>query len=84
MHGERKFIKSVGEESQVVKRGGEYHCFWEEYYVEKRERGSNIIFPIILGLLGRISSDKEGKRTEFFLEENEDLKQMFVGKKSKF
>ena len=29
--------------------------------MEKRERGSNIIFPIILMLLGRISSGEEGK-----------------------
>ena len=29
------------------------------------ERGSNIIFPIILKLLGRISNEEEGKGTEF-------------------
>ena len=47
---DRKFFKFVGEEYQVVKRGREYHN------VEKRKSGSNIIFPIILRLLGRISS----------------------------
>ena len=46
----REFIKSVGEEFQVVKRGREYNGCWEEYNV-KRARGSNIIFPIILRLL---------------------------------
>ena len=30
----------------------------------KRDRGSNIIFPIILRLLGRISSGKKGKGAE--------------------
>ena len=43
-------IKSVGEEYHVVKRGREYHSFREEYNVEKRERGSNIIFPLIVRL----------------------------------
>ena len=37
---------------------------WEEYNLEKRERGSNIIFPIILRLLGRISGGGKGKGTE--------------------
>ena len=31
---------------------------------KKRERGDNIIFPIILRVLGRISSGEEGKWTE--------------------
>ena len=56
-----KFIKSVEEECQVVKRGREYHGCGEEYNVEKRERGSKIIVPMILKLLGRIS---RGKVTE--------------------
>jgi len=30
-----------------MKRGRIYHGCGEEYNVEKRERGSNIIFPII-------------------------------------
>ena len=30
-----KFIKSVGEDYQVVKRGREYHGLWEESNVEK-------------------------------------------------
>ena len=32
----------------------------EEYKVEKSERGSNITSPMILRLLGRISSGVEG------------------------
>ena len=36
----------------------------EEYNVEKRERGSNIIFLIILKLLGRISREAGEKGTE--------------------
>ena len=47
-----KSIKSVGEEYQVVKGGREYPGYGEEYNVEKRERGSNMIFPLILRLLG--------------------------------
>ena len=31
---------------------------------KKRERGSNIIFPIISRLLGSISNEKEGKGTD--------------------
>ena len=42
-----EFIKSVGEESQVVKRGREYHGCGEKFIVEKRERGNNIIFTVI-------------------------------------
>ena len=60
-----KFIKSVGEEYQVVKRGREYQGCGEEYNVEKRI--SKIIFLIILRLLGRISSGEEGNRTEMFM-----------------
>ena len=30
-----KFIESDGEEYQVLNRGREYDCFWEEYNVEK-------------------------------------------------
>ena len=33
---------------------------WEEYNVEKSERGSNIIFPIISRLLERISIGEKG------------------------
>ena len=51
-----KFIKANGEECQVVKRGKENHGCGEEYEVEKRESGINIIFPLLLRLLGRISS----------------------------
>ena len=45
-----------------MKRGREYHGCGEEYNMEKRERGSKIICPIILRLLGRISSEEEGKK----------------------
>ena len=50
---------SVGEEYQVVKRGREYHGCGEEYNMEERVRGTNIIFIIILRLLGRISSEEK-------------------------
>ena len=43
-----------------MKRGREYHGYWEEYNVEKGEMGSNIIFPIILRLLGRILIEVKG------------------------
>ena len=65
------FIKFAGEEDQVVKRGREYHGCMEEYNVEKRERGSNIIFPVIIGQFGRKSSGEEDGN---FGEENQDLK----------
>ena len=39
-----EFIKSVGEQLQVLKRGISW--LQEEYNVDKRERGSNIIVPI--------------------------------------
>ena len=54
-----EFVKSAGEEYQFVWRGSEYHGRREEYNVEKSERGSNIIFPLISGLLGRISGGEE-------------------------
>ena len=38
--------------------------------MEKKERGSNIIFPITFRLLGRISSEEEGGN---FGGENQDL-----------
>ena len=55
----------AGEEYQVVKRGREYQGCGEEYNVEIRI--SKIIFPIILRLLGRISSGEEGNGTEMFM-----------------
>ena len=45
---------------------------------KKRERGSNIICPIILRLLGRISSGDEGKGTKTKIKKN------WVGKNIKF
>ena len=48
-----------------MKRGREYHGCDGKNITWKKERGrSNIIFPIILGLLGRISSWEKGKGTE--------------------
>ena len=63
----KKFIKSVGEEYQVVKRRRECNGCGEENNVEIRERGNNIIFPIILRLFtGRILSGENRKGTEIF------------------
>ena len=44
-----------------MKREREYHCYGKEFNVEKRELGINIIFPVILRLLGRISSRERGE-----------------------
>ena len=55
------FTKAVGEENHVWKRRRSYQGCVEEYNVEKREMGSNILFPVTLRLLGRISSREEGK-----------------------
>ena len=52
-----KFIKFVGEKN----------------IIEKREKGSNIIFPIILRLLGRMSSGEKGKGTEIYWKKIEIL-----------
>ena len=52
-----------------MKRGREYHSCGEEYNMEKREMGSNIIFPIIFNLLGRISSGEKGNEDRNFGEE---------------
>ena len=46
----------------------EYHDCGEEYNVERREKGSNFIFSIILRLPGRISS---GEGNDNFWEENQ-------------
>ena len=61
-----KFIKSIREEYQVVKRRKEYHSFGEEYKMKKRERGSNIIFSIIFRLLEEYKREK-GKGTKINL-----------------
>ena len=59
--GRGTFIKYLGEEYQVAKGGGEGILrLLGQYYVKKREKGVNIILPMILRLLGRISSGKEG------------------------
>ena len=58
-------IPSLASLLQVVKRGREYHGSGKEYIVEKKGLWeSNIIFPLILRLLGRISIGEEGKETE--------------------
>ena len=59
---------SFGEEYQVVMRGMEYHGCGEDYNVEKREKGSNVIFPIILRLWRRISRQvgKRGRLRKFW------------------
>ena len=63
-----------------MKRGRKYLGRGEEYNVEKSERGSNIIFPVTLRLLGRILNRKEDGT---FKEENKDFKKMRVGKNIK-
>ena len=57
-------FKSVGEEYQVVKRGREYHGFGEEYNAEKSERGSNIIFPIILNAVWKNKEWGRGQKIQ--------------------
>ena len=64
--GGGKFIKSVGEENQILKIGREYHGCGEEYNVKKWERGNYIIFFVKLWLLGRISSREKGKGRKFW------------------
>ena len=48
LEGGGSFSSLLVEEYQVVKREREYHCCGEEYNEEKRERGSNVIFPMRL------------------------------------
>ena len=47
-----------------MKRAREYHGCGEEYNLDKKERGSIIIFPVILRMFERISRREEGKGTE--------------------
>ena len=51
-----KFIKSVGEEYQMVEKEGNIIVVGKNITWKKNERGSNIIFHIVLRLLGRTSS----------------------------
>ena len=51
----------VGEEYQVLKEGRVYHVCGEEYNVDKIDRGSKIIFSVILRLFERTSSGKGRK-----------------------
>ena len=63
----------------------EHHGCEEEYNVEKRERGSNIIFPIILRLLWSKSSRKELREQTFWGRKSSRKvlrKQTFWGRKS--
>ena len=57
--------------------GGEYNGCVKKIH-EKRE--SNIIFPIILRLLVRISNGKEGKGTEIFQKKMQNLKKWRWGR----
>ena len=50
---------------------------------KKRERGSNIAFPIILRLLGGISSGEGGKETEILWKKSRFKNNLGVGKKIK-
>ena len=61
-----KFIKSVGKDYQGFKRGRKYHVRGEEYNLRKCKQ-----YHLILRLLGRLSSGKGGKRTEF-VNKNQD------------
>ena len=51
--------------------------------MEKRERGSNIVIPLILRLLGRISSGKKGEGDGNFREENQDFRKFGWGRISR-
>ena len=50
---------SVGEEYQIWKREREYHGCGEKNITWQMKRGSNIIFPLLLWLLGRIEVEKK-------------------------
>ena len=64
-------------------KGREYHGCREEYNFVKMERGSNIFLPIILRLLGRISSEENGKGTEISEKKKQDFEKMWLGKNIK-
>ena len=70
----------VEEEYQIVKNEREYHGCGEEYNVEQKEGGSNIIFSIISRLSERILSEKDGEGYENFGEVNQDFIIMGMGK----
>ena len=65
-----------------MKRGREYYGCREVFNVEKGEKGSNTIFPIILRLLGIISSKEEGYGREIFGKKIQ-IKKIGVGKNIK-
>ena len=58
----------------------EYPGCGEENNVVKRERGRNIIFSIILKLLGRISSREEGKGIEILGKKIKIFKKWLCGR----
>ena len=57
-HIRDKFINSVEEEYQVLKRGREYHGCQGEYNMEKRLRGSNININQDLKKMGIVKNIK--------------------------
>ena len=59
-----QFIKSVGEEYKVGKRGREYYGFGEEYNVEKKEWGKQYYLPNNIKAAGKniTRGRKEGDR----------------------
>ena len=57
-----------------MKIGREYHGCWEEYYLEKRETGNNIIS------VGKNIKGERGEGDEHFWEENQDLKKWVWGR----
>ena len=54
----------LGKEYQVVKRQGNIMAEGKNITWVKRERGSNIIIPIMLRLWRRISNEEKGKESE--------------------
>ena len=72
-----KNIKQMGGEDNI-----KAVSLWGRIYRIKRERGNKIIFPIILWLLGRMSSGR-GKGHGNFREKDQDFKTMGVGKNIK-
>ena len=73
-----KFVKSVGEEYQVVKRGRENHGCREKCNVGK---GKQYHLPFDIEAVEK--HIKWGKETEFLGMKNQDFKKMRVRKKIK-
>ena len=79
--GGGEFIKSVGEEYKVVKRGMEYHGFEEEYNVEKGKVISSSL-PFNIDAVGKKIKWGRGEGDGNFGEENKDHKKWGWGRKS--